>query len=75
MAPFKAPGSFDFSQPGLWPLWKTRWERYFKASKLNKEDDDVQVNTLIYVMGVEAEQIFDSFKLSDADQKKTDVVW
>lgn len=32
-----------------------------KTTKLNKEDKEVQISTLIYAMGIEAENIFKSF--------------
>ena len=40
------------------------------ASELNKRDEESQVNTLIYSMGDEADDILQSFGLSDADRKK-----
>ncbi|KAK7103074.1 hypothetical protein V1264_021199 [Littorina saxatilis] len=74
MGPFKAPDAFDFTQPTKWPEWKQRFERYRSASKLDKDEEKVQVSALIYAMGNEAERIFLSFGLSDADSKKFDVV-
>ena len=40
------------------------------VSELNKRDEESQVNTLIYSMGDEADDILQSFGLSDADRKK-----
>ncbi|KAK7103952.1 hypothetical protein V1264_018740 [Littorina saxatilis] len=74
MGPSKAPDAFDFTQPTKWPEWKQRFERYRSASKLDKDEEKVQVSALIYAMGNEAERIFLSFGLSDADSKKFDVV-
>lgn len=34
---------------------------YRTATKLSKEDKEVQISTLIYAMGIEAENIFKSF--------------
>ena len=48
-----------------WPEWKQRFERYRIATKLNKEDNEIQISTLIYSMGAEAEHIFRSFAFKD----------
>ena len=69
MGPFKPPDNFDFSNPSAWPEWKQRFQRFFSASKLNKEDQEVQVSTLIYVMGQDAEKILTSFDLTPEDAK------
>lgn len=68
------PDSFDFTNPQRWPDWLKRFQRFRTATKLDKEGGDVQVSTLIYAMGPEAEVILDRFKLSEADQVKFDVV-
>ena len=39
------------------------------ASKLVKENGEVQVATLVYCMGSEAENVYETFDLSDDDQK------
>lgn len=74
MGPFKAPESFDFTNPNLWPEWKQRFMRYFVASKINKEEPEIQVSTLIYVMGPDAERLLASFGLSVEDAGKFDTV-
>ena len=61
MAKFNPPENFDFCAPSKWPEWRERFMRYRSATKLNKEDGDVQVSTLIYAMGKEADKIFASF--------------
>ena len=62
MSKFNPPAEFDFSLPDAWPEWKKRFSRYRLAAKLNKEDEDVQVSTLLYNMGSEAESVFDQLK-------------
>lgn len=74
MAKFNPPESFAFERPNEWGDWKQRFQRYRLATKLNKENGEVQVSCLIYAMGPEAENIFKSFALSEDDQKKFDVV-
>ena len=44
------PEKFNFSRTEDWPKWIRRFERYRQASELNKKDDTLQINTLIYAM-------------------------
>jgi hypothetical protein len=74
MAKFSPLQPFDFACSGGWKEWKTRFERYRIATKLHKDDKDVQDNALIYVMGEEAEHLFTQFGLSADDQKKYEKV-
>ena len=67
---FTHPESFDFARPETWEKWFQRFERFRSASSLESKAEEVQVNTLIYCMGGEAEDILDSLNLSDADRKK-----
>lgn len=59
MQKFNPPENFDFSRPSNWPEWKQRFSRYSIATELVKENDDKQINTLIYAMGKAA--VFNSF--------------
>ena len=61
MSKLPPPDNFDFTRPSLWPTWKTRFQRYRLATKLDQERGEVQVSTLIYTLGVEADRIFQSF--------------
>ena len=61
MLKMNPPESFEFTKPQLWPEWKQRFEPYRTATKLNKEDDEIQISTLIYSMGTQAEHIYKSF--------------
>jgi hypothetical protein len=49
--------------------WIRRFERFRIASGLASRDDEAQVNTLIYAMGDEADDILRSFTLSEEDRK------
>ena len=69
MAKFDPPEAFDFTNPSKWPEWKQRFERFRIATKLNKEDDDLQVSSLIYSMGSEAEHIYGTFKSNVSDNE------
>ena len=74
MAKFNPQENFTFDRPNEWEAWKERFVRYRLATKLNKEDGEVQVSCLIYAMGLEAENIFKTFALDADDQKKFDTV-
>nr|XP_023665577.1 uncharacterized protein K02A2.6-like [Paramormyrops kingsleyae] len=67
MAKFNPPDSFNFGRPAEWPSWRQRFSRYRVATKLSKEDKEVQVSTLIYAMGIEAENIFKSFTFAEGE--------
>ena len=64
------PEKLDFAKPHEWPEWKQRFERFRCATKLNKEDEILQINALIYTMGKEAEHIFKAFTFGEGDEKK-----
>ena len=71
---FQQPAEFDFSSPNKWEDWRDRFYRFRLANKLNKETGEVQISSLIYSMGIEAENIFKSFNLSADDSKNFDTV-
>ena len=64
------PEAFNFRRPEEWTRWKRRFDRYRSVSGLNTKDDAAQINTLIYCMGDDAEDILVSFSLSEEDAKK-----
>ena len=66
---FQPPDMMDFTNPAAWPQWKMRYERYAVVAKLSKEDKDIHVSTLIYCMGPQAEQIFNSFTFAAEGDK------
>ncbi|KAL7850718.1 hypothetical protein SRHO_G00200670 [Serrasalmus rhombeus] len=61
MLKFHAPEAFDFTQSASWPIWRQRFSRFRIATKLDQEDGDVQVSSLLYAIGKEAEPIFSTF--------------
>ena len=69
-----APESFSFKHPKEWPKWIRRFERYYLASGLNKKSLEVQVNSLIYHTGDQADNVLLSFGLSNENKKKYDMV-
>ena len=75
MAKFNPPDSFNFTKPGQWNEWLTRFERYRIATKLFNENQKVQVASLIYAMGPEAENIFKTFDFeTEGDENKYETV-
>ena len=52
-----------------WSEWKEMWEHYRVASKVNKEEGDIQVAELLTAIGPEARKVFIAWNLS-ATQKK-----
>ena len=61
MAKFDPPERFDMTLPSKWPEWKLRFQRFRTATKLDKDEDQVQIASLIYAMGPEAEHIVKNF--------------
>ena len=66
--------NFDFAKPDEWPRWIRRFERFRQASDLVSKSEEVQVSTLVYSMGDKAEDLLQSFNLTEADTKKYLVV-
>ena len=67
------PSKFSFKAVD-WTRWIRRFERFRMATELDKKDEGKQVNTLIYTMGDEADDILLSFNLSPEDLQRYDVV-
>ncbi|GBM26628.1 hypothetical protein AVEN_85228-1 [Araneus ventricosus] len=68
------PENFTFPKPCNWSKWKMRFERYRIASGLSTKTGNEQVNSLLYTMGEQAEDIFSSFALSETEQDDFDIV-
>ena len=71
---FKPPSTFDFRKPELWPDWKTRFQRFRIAAKLDKEDEVLQINSLLYAMGTEAEKVFNQLTFTAGEANKFDIL-
>lgn len=70
MSKFPPPGEFNFSLPDSWPTWKQRFERFRIASELTSKDGKVQVASLLYSMGADAETVFAQLHFDDADDSE-----
>ena len=75
MAKFSPPENINFGNPAEWPDWKQRFMRFRMATKMNKEEDPVQISSLIYCMGREAEHVFGSLQFAEqGDEAQFDKV-
>ena len=63
------PEPFPFSKPEEWSRWIRRFERFRIASKLNGEEDNAQLNMLLYCMGDRADDILQSFKYAEGERE------
>ncbi|KAM7314179.1 hypothetical protein ISCGN_003964 [Ixodes scapularis] len=68
------PEKLDFRNPNDWKRWITRWERYRIISGLHLRDASTQVNTFLYAMGREAEDVLSSLNLTENELIDYDVV-
>ena len=66
--------TFKFKTPEDWLKRIQRFEQFRCTSGLNKKSQEIQVNTLVYSMGDEADDILSSFHLSSEDKVKYDIV-
>ena len=68
------PEQFDFSKPQDWERWIRRFERFRQASNLHSSSQQNQVNTLMYCMGDEADDVLKGLNLTAAGQQVYDSV-
>ena len=64
---------FSF-MPEEWPKWIQRFERFHTATRLDKQTSENQVNTLIYTMGEQADNVFISFKFTTEQENNYEEV-
>lgn len=68
------PEPFNFKNNEDWPKWIRRFERYRIVTGLDEKEGSLQVNTLLYTMGDEADDILKSFTFNKGEDSKYDVV-
>ena len=66
---FQPPEKFDFKQPDEWPRWLKRFEQFRIASGLSEESEKRQVNTLLYCLGEEGEDLLRSTNIIEDERK------
>ena len=62
-------------KPEEWKRWIERFECYRIAAGLDAKEEKVQINTLVYAMGGNANEIFKSFQLTEEDQVSKLISW
>ena len=65
------PAAFSFDTPVDWPKWKRRFHQHHHASGLSQESEERQVNTLLYCLGEEAEDILASTNIGETERNMT----
>ena len=67
-----APHSLEINDSNVaekWREWKEMWEHHSVASKVNKEEGDIQVATFLTAIGPEAREVFKTWNLSATERK------
>ncbi|XP_064468601.1 uncharacterized protein LOC135381115 [Ornithodoros turicata] len=60
------PEAFNFSTPNQWTAWKRMFQRFYTVSGVNQQT--------MYIMGPQAEDVFQTFNLSDEQTRNFDYV-
>ncbi len=68
------PEHFNFTKPDEWAKWKKRFKQYRQASNLSTDSELRQVNTLLYCMGDQVEEVLQSTNPTEEEWKKYDTV-
>ncbi len=64
----KPPDPFNFKAPDNWQKWKRRFEQFREASGLSAQSPASQINTLLYCLGEEAEDVLTSTDITAANR-------
>ena len=72
----RSPEAFNFSKPDEWPKWLKRFKQYRSATGLADKSETQQIDTLLYCMGEDAEDVslLTSKNISAEDRAKYDKV-
>ena len=68
------PKNFDFRQPTSWTKWLRHFNRFRSWSQLAGRPGAEQVNMFVYCMGEEADDILETFVLTEAQRNDFDAV-
>ena len=72
--PLLPPQPFRFDTPDKWPRLRHRFEQFCVVSGLSKENQEKQVNMLLYCLGEEADDVLISTNISEESRKNYDDV-
>ena len=64
------PESFNFQTPDEWPRWRKRFEQFRIASGLGAKSQEQQVNTLLYCLGEESDDVLTSTGVTAGRKEK-----
>ena len=67
---FQPPTPFCFNKLDEWSRWKRRFEQFRIASGLSKKSDERQASTLLYCLGLDAEDVLTTATISTENRKK-----
>lgn len=71
MATLKTPPPLDFSNSQeAWPEWIKRFQRFRQASGLDEKSAQRQIDTLIYIMGEEAEKVHTQLRIEKPTEEE-----
>lgn len=68
------PKPFNFTTPVDWTKWIRQFDRFKSASGLQEKSEETQANILVYTMGTEADNIFQSCTLTEEQKKSYNTV-
>ena len=74
MPQFQPPPHLHFNKPSEWPRWRETFLRYRRCSKLDKEQEEIQIDSLIYSMGPKAEGLFKQLSMTEAESTSFETV-
>ena len=66
MAQYRAPPPLNFIEP-KWDTWKSIFLTFRLVTELHKKAGEIQVASLKYCMGPEADEIIKTFGLSEVE--------
>ena len=68
----KPPGvlSLDGNVAKNWKVWLRSWDLFAQATELSNKDEPVQCATFLHVAGIQAQEVYATFTMPDADKKK-----
>ena len=69
---FLPPEHFNFVRPKEWPKWICKFERFM--DDLDQKSERKHVSSFIYAMGEEADDILQSFWLTEDERKSNTTV-
>ena len=59
---------------GNWEYFETSWKNYSTATELNKKSEEIQVATLLSLLGREGNEIYTNLPISTEERKKTTTI-